>query len=46
MEFVCWLIFIKIVLQAVKRFKIIVIKKIIIKKIVTIEKYCDSWKIL
>ena len=31
-------------LQAVEKFKIIVIKKIIIKKIVTIEKYCDNWK--
>ena len=44
MEFVCWLIFIKIVSQVVKRFKtiVIVIKKIVIKKIVIIEKDCDD----
>ena len=47
MEFVCWLIFIKIVLQVVKRLKKIVIKKkrlkrIIIKKIVIIKKGCDK----
>ena len=44
MEFVRWLIFIKIVSQAVKRSKKSVIKKIVIKKIVIIEKYCDNWK--
>ena len=48
MEFIRWLIFIKIVLQVVKRFKKIVIKKkrlkkivikkIVIKKIAIIEK--------
>ena len=43
MEFICWFIFIKIVLQVVKRLKKIVIKKkrlekIVIKKIVIIEK--------
>ena len=38
MEFVRWLIFIKIVSQVVKRLKKIVIKKIVIKKIVIIEK--------
>ena len=37
MEFVRWLIFIKIVSQVVKRLKKIVIKKIVIKKIVIIE---------
>ena len=44
MEFVCWFIFIKIVSQVVKRFKtiVIVIKKIVIKKIVIIEKDCDD----
>ena len=47
MEFVRWLMFIKIVLQVVKRFKKIVIKKkrlkkIVIKKIVIIEKDCDK----
>ena len=47
MEFIGWLIFIKIVLQVVKRFKKIVIKKkrlkrIIIKKIVIIKKGCDK----
>ena len=31
MEFVCWLIFIKIVSQVVKRLKKIAIKKIVIK---------------
>ena len=38
----CWLIFIKIVSQVVKRLKKIVIKKIIIKKIVIIEKFHDN----
>ena len=38
----CWLIFIKIVSQVVKRLKKIVIKKIIIKKIVIIEKFYDN----
>ena len=38
MEFVRWLIFIKIVSQVVKRLKKTVIKKIEIKKIVIIEK--------
>ena len=38
-EFICWLIFIKIVSQVVKRLKKIVIKKILIKKI---EKDCDN----
>ena len=38
MEFVHWLIFIKMVSQVVKRLKKIVIKKILIKKIVIIEK--------
>ena len=38
MEFVRWLIFIKIVSQVVKRLKKIVIKKIVIKKIVIIGK--------
>ena len=42
MEFVRWLIFIKMVSQVVKRLKKIVIKKIIIKKIVIIEKDCDK----
>ena len=42
MEFVHWLIFIKIVSQVVKRLKKIVIKKIVIKKIVIIEKNCDN----
>ena len=42
MEFVCWLIFIKIVLQVVKRLKKIVIKNIIIKKIVIIETDCEK----
>ena len=44
MEFILWLIFIKIVLQAVKRFKKIVkrLKKIVIKKIVIIEKGCNN----
>ena len=41
MEFVRWLIF-KIVSQAVKRLKKIVIKKIVIKKIEIIEKNCDN----
>ena len=38
----CWLIFIKIVSQVVKRLKKIVIKRIIIKKIVIIEKFHDN----
>ena len=54
MEFLRWLILIKIVSQVVNRFKKIVIKKvvkrlkkivikkIIIKKIVIKEKYCDN----
>ena len=42
MEFVRWLIFIKIVPQVVKRLKKIVIKKIVIKKIVIIEKGRDD----
>ena len=54
MEFLRWLILIKIVSQDVNRFKKIVIKKvvnrlkkivikkIIIKKIVRKEKYCDN----
>ena len=40
MEFVRWLIFIKIMSQVVKRLKKIVIKKILIKEIVVIEKNC------
>ena len=39
MEFIRWLISTKIVSQTVKRFK-----KIVIKKIVMIEKDCDNWK--
>ena len=42
MEFVRWLIFIKIVSQVVKRLKKIVIKKIVIKKIAIIEKGHDN----
>ena len=42
MEFVRWLIFIKIVSQVVKRLKKIVIKKIVIKKIVIIKKDHDN----
>ena len=42
MEFICWLIFIKMVSQVVKRLKKIVIKNIVIKKIVMIEKDCDN----
>ena len=47
MEFIHWLIFIKIVSQVVKRLKKIVIKKkrlkkIVIKKIVIIEKDSDN----
>ena len=42
MEFVRWLIFIKIVSQVVKRLKKIVIKKIVIKKIFIIEKDCNN----
>ena len=41
-EFVRWLIFIKIMSQFVKRLKKIVIKKIVIKKIVIVEKDCDN----
>ena len=54
MEFIPWLVFIKIVLQVVKKFKKIVIKKkrlekiviffIAIKRIVIIEKDCDKKK--
>ena len=40
MEFVRWLIFIKIVSQVVKRLKRIAIKKIVIKEIVIIEENC------
>ena len=43
-EFVRWLIFIKIVSQVVNRLKKIVIKKIVIKKIVIIEKNCEKSK--
>ena len=39
LEFIRWFIFIKIVSQAVKR-----LKKIVLKKIVMIEKDCDNWK--
>ena len=42
MEFVRWLIFIKIVSQVVKRLKKIVMKKIVIKKIAMIEKGHDN----
>ena len=52
MEFIPWLVFIKIVLQVVKKIKKIVIKKkrlekiviffIAIKRIVIIEKDCDK----
>ena len=52
MEFIPWLVFIKIVLQVVKKFEKIVIKKkrlekiviffIAIKRIVIIEKDCDK----
>ena len=41
MEFTRWLIFKKIVLQAGNKFK-----KIVIKKIAMIEKYCNDGKIL
>ena len=46
MEFILWVIFIKIVSQVVKRLKkIIIIKKImIIEKVVIIEKDHDNWK--
>ena len=52
MEFVRWFIFIKIVSQAVKRLKkIVIIEKdcdnwegLWLKKIVIIEKDCDNWK--
>ena len=47
MKFIRWIIFIKIVLQVVKRLKKILIKKKrlkrnIIKKIVIIKKGCDN----
>ena len=48
MEFICWLSFIKIVSQAVKRLEKIVMKMILIKKIiiivkiVIIEKNCSN----
>ena len=42
MEFVRWLIFIKVVSQVVKRLKKIVIKKIVIKKIVIIKRGHDN----
>ena len=42
MEFVRWLIFIKIVSQVVKRLKKIMIKKIVIKKIAISEKGHDN----
>ena len=42
MEFVHCLIFIKIVSQAVKRLKKIVLKKFLIKKIAIIEKGCNN----
>ena len=42
MKFIHWLIFIKIVLQAVKRFKKVAIKMKRLKKIVIIEKDCDN----
>ena len=42
MKFICWLIFIKIVSQVVKRLKKIVVKKIVIKKTVIIEKGHDN----
>ena len=42
MEFVRWLVFIKIVSHIVKRLKKVVIKKIVIKKIVIIEKDCND----
>ena len=42
MEFVRWLIFIKIVSQIEKRLIKIVIKKIVIKKIEIIEIGCDN----
>ena len=42
MEFICWLIFMKIVSQVVKRLKKFVIKKTVIKKTVTIEKNCNN----
>ena len=46
MEFILWVIFIKIVSQVVKRLKkIIIIKKImIIEKVVIIKKDHDNWK--
>ena len=46
MEFILWLIFIKIVSQVVKGLKKIVIKNIVIKKIVIIEKDCKKKFIL
>ena len=42
MEFVRWLIFIRIVSQFVRKLKKIVIKKTVIKKIVIIEKDSDN----
>ena len=42
MEFVCWLIFIKMVSQVEKRLKKIVIKKIVIIKILIIKKDLDN----
>ena len=42
MEFVCWLIFIKIVSQAIKRLKeIVMIEKYCVKRIIMIEKDWD-----
>ena len=53
MKFIPWLLFIKIVSQVVKRlkkivkkFKKIVIKKIVVKKIAIIEKDCDRKQML
>ena len=47
MEFIRWLVFIKLVSQVVKRLKKIVMKKIVIKKtvikkIMIIKKDCDN----
>ena len=44
MKFIGWLIFTKIVLQAVKRFKKVAIKKKRLKKILLMEKDCDNGK--
>ena len=44
MKFISLLIFIKIVLQAVKKFKKVVLKKKRLKKIVIIEKDCNNRK--